>query len=70
MLLTDVCDGFNNQIDIVLKYGLYQKIVCVEDGWFNQPALARVSLIRLWGWVRLHTWQSRLPGSNSLHHTF
>jgi hypothetical protein len=27
----------------------------VDDGWFEQPHLARVSLIRLWGWVRLHT---------------
>ena len=26
MLLTDVCDGFNTQIDIVLKYDLHQKI--------------------------------------------
>ena len=29
--------------------------VCVEDGWFEQPHLARVRLIGLWGWVRLHT---------------
>ena len=29
--------------------------VCVGDGWFEQPHLARVRLIGLWGWVRLHT---------------
>ena len=28
--------------------------VCVDDGWFNQPHLAPVTLIGLWGWVRLH----------------
>ena len=27
--------------------------VCVDDGWFMQPHLTRVSLIGLWGWVRL-----------------
>ena len=29
--------------------------VCVVDGWFKQPHLARVRLIGLWGRVRLHT---------------
>ena len=29
--------------------------VCVDDCWFKQPNLARVRLIGLWGWVRLHT---------------
>ena len=29
--------------------------VVVVDGWFKQPQLARVRLIELWGWVRLHT---------------
>jgi len=31
--------------------------VCVVGGWFKQPPtkLARVKLIRLWCWVRLHT---------------
>ena len=30
-------------------------VVCVDDGWFKQPHLARNRLIGLWGWVRLHT---------------
>ena len=27
--------------------------VCVEDGWFKQPHLAWLRLIRPWSWVRL-----------------
>jgi hypothetical protein len=29
--------------------------VCVDEGWLKQPHLARVRLIGLWGWVRLHS---------------
>ena len=29
--------------------------MCSAEVWFNQPHLARVRLIGLWGWVRLHT---------------
>ena len=28
--------------------------VCVDDGWFKQPHLARGRRIELWGWVSLH----------------
>ena len=31
------------------------KCVVLVNGWFKQPHLAQVKLIRLWGWVRLHT---------------
>ena len=27
----------------------------MDYGWFNQPHLARVRRIGLWGWLRLHT---------------
>ena len=29
--------------------------LCVVDGWFKQLHLARITLVVLWGWVRLHT---------------
>ena len=41
-----------------LNFEIFQKAlcgVCVVDGWLKQPHLARVRLIGLCGWVRLHT---------------
>ncbi|CAL8243409.1 unnamed protein product [Lota lota] len=41
------------------RYSLSRELktvgVCVDDGWFKQPHLARVRLIGVWSWVRLHT---------------
>ena len=61
-LLIDHCDivSFNRNhwfIILIPFFSANERTngVWVDAGWFQQPHLARVRLIGLWGWVRLHT---------------
>jgi len=45
-----LCAHNKSQLNLIVE------CVCVAGGWSKQPHLARVRLIRVWGWVRLlHT---------------
>ena len=51
-------EGEGLNVAFLFYYYLLMRLVecvCVIDSWFRQPHLARVRLVRLWGWVRRHT---------------
>ena len=64
MCLSNAISSFRIVLDGVKVTG-----VCVVDGWFKQPHLAPVRLIRLWSWVRLHTCGASVIKAHITTHT-